>query len=100
MRAIHEFKRNLLSCKHHRPTTGKHGTDLIFSTLHIRIAELLSMIKYKCGVIDIHANLFACVLAKYNQRSLLSNIVLGTPAKIVIRELTPPFARRNHTPQF
>ena len=87
MRAIHELKRNLLSCKHHRPTTGKCGADLIFSTL------LLNLIMNECSAIDIHANLLACVLAKYNQRSLLLNIVHGTLAKIIIRELTPPFAR-------
>ena len=93
MRAIHELKRNLLSCKHHRPTTGKRGADLIFSTL------LIVMIKSECNVIYIHANLLACVLAKYNQRSLLLNVVHGTLAIIIIRELTPPFARR-HSPQF
>ena len=94
MRAIHELKRNLLSCKHHRPTTGKRGADLKFSTL------LLDLIKNECNVIDIHANLLACVLAKYNQRSLLLNVVHGTLAKIIIRELMPPFACRNHSPQF
>ena len=51
----------------------------------------------ECNAIDIHANLLACVLAKYNQRSLLLNIVHGTLAKIIIRELTPPFARRNQS---
>ena len=89
-----KLKRNLLSCKHHRPTTGKRGADLIFSTL------LIIMIKSECNVIDIHANLLACVLAKNNQRSLLLNMVHGTLAKIIIRELTPPFALRNHSPQF
>ena len=58
------------------------------------------MIKSECNVIDIHANLLACVLAKNNQRSLLLNMVHGTLAKIIIRELTPPFALRNHSPQF
>ena len=95
-RACAQFtnKKNLLSCKQQRPTAGKRGADLIFSTL------LIIMIKSECNVIDIHANLLACVLAKYNQRSLLLNVVHGTLAKIIIRELTPPFARRNHSPQF